>query len=382
VAVSEWIVEAERVNKSFGDNHVVKNMSLRVKEGEFLTLLGPSGCGKTTMLRMISGFEAPTSGRILVQGEPVENKEPYEREVNTVFQSYALFPHMTVFDNIAYGLKMKKVPKAERRARVQEMLDLVQLSEFGKRHPAQLSGGQKQRVAIARALVNQPKVLLLDEPLGALDLKLRKQMQLELKRLQKKLNITFIYVTHDQEEALTMSDRIGVINGGVLEQVGTAEEIYEHPASEFVARFIGETNLLSGYVWQAAETENAHVVAFETGKAPANGTDFAMSHIVSVSIRPERLQFSTAPVEGFSLCAEVKEHIYIGSTIYCVLTLPNGDEMKLQRRSGEAIPETGQMVYLFWALGDEVMLHSKSDMFYWALKNAEVLQPLERGAIP
>ncbi|HIR71304.1 MAG TPA: ATP-binding cassette domain-containing protein, partial [Candidatus Pullilachnospira gallistercoris] len=225
------IVDIRHVNKVYqGDNAVVKDLDLQVYEGEFLTLLGSSGCGKTTTLRMIAGFESITSGSILVEGEDVENKEPYERNVNTVFQTYALFPHMTVFDNVAYGLRIKKVPKEEVKKRVTEMLGLVQLGGFEKRFPSQLSGGQKQRVAIARALINKPKVLLLDEPLGALDLKLRKQMQLELKRLQRKLKITFIYVTHDQEEALTMSDRIAVMSDGILQQVGTPKEIYEHPA--------------------------------------------------------------------------------------------------------------------------------------------------------
>ncbi|MDD3142140.1 MAG: ATP-binding cassette domain-containing protein, partial [Lachnospiraceae bacterium] len=211
------IVEIEGVNKIYGTNHVVKDLNLTVEEGEFLTLLGSSGCGKTTTLRMIAGFEEATTGSIKVEGESIENKEPFERNVNTVFQSYALFPHKTVYDNIAYGLKMKKVPRNEIKDRVTKMMELVQLDGFEKRYPNQLSGGQKQRVAIARALINKPKVLLLDEPLGALDLKLRKQMQLELKRLQKKLNITFIYVTHDQEEALTMSDRIAVMHEGGMD---------------------------------------------------------------------------------------------------------------------------------------------------------------------
>ena len=207
---AEHIVSLIDVDKYFGTNHVIKKFNLNVMQGEFLTLLGPSGCGKTTILRMIAGFEDSSMGMIKVQGERVEDKEAFERDVNTVFQSYALFPHMTVFDNIAYGLSVKKVPKDEIKVRVKEMLELVQLIGFEGRKPDMMSGGQKQRVAIARALINNPKVLLLDEPLGALDLKLRKQMQIELKRLQKKLNITFIYVTHDQEEAMTMSDRIAV----------------------------------------------------------------------------------------------------------------------------------------------------------------------------
>ena len=240
------IVDIKDVNKIYGTNHVVKDLNLQVEEGEFLTLLGLSGCGKTTTLRMIAGFEKPTTGSIQVEGEPIEDKEPFERNVNTVFQSYALFPHKTIYDNVAYGLKMKQVPKKEIKERVTEMLEMVQLSGFEKRNPSQLSGGQKQRVAIARALINRPKVLLLDEPLGALDLKLRKQMQLELKRLQKKLHITFTYVTHDQEEALTMSDKIVVMSEGRIQQIGTPEDIYNEPKNAFVADFIGESNIFNG----------------------------------------------------------------------------------------------------------------------------------------
>ena len=241
--MAEIIVKVDNVNKKYGDNHVVKDLNMEIKKGEFLTMLGPSGCGKTTTLRMIAGFETPTDGNIYIEGEEIQNTEPFDREVNTVFQNYALFPHMTIYDNIAFGLSIKNVNKAEIKERVAEMLELVQLQGYENRKPDQLSGGQKQRVAIARALINRPKVLLLDEPLGALDLKLRKQMQFELKRLQKKLGITFIYVTHDQEEALTMSDRIAIMYGGNLEQIGTPEEIYEKPTSKFVADVIGGSNI-------------------------------------------------------------------------------------------------------------------------------------------
>jgi len=217
------LVQIKNINKFYGKNHVVKDLSIDVQEGEFLTILGSSGSGKSTTLRMVAGFEQPTTGEIMLDGINVADKEPFERDVNTVFQSYALFPHMTIFDNVAYGLKMQKTPKDEIRERVMEMLDLVQLGGFEGRKPDQLSGGQKQRVAIARALVNRPKILLLDEPLGALDLKLRKEMQFELKRIQQSTGITFIYVTHDQEEALTMSDRIIVMNQGIIQQMGTSK---------------------------------------------------------------------------------------------------------------------------------------------------------------
>ena len=307
------IVQLEGVNKYFGKNHVVKNLNLSVEEGEFLTLLGSSGCGKTTTLRMIAGFEEPTSGSILVEGQAVEEKEPFERNVNTVFQSYALFPHKTIYDNVAYGLKMKKVPKTEITQRVKEIMALVQLTGFEERYPSQLSGGQKQRVAIARALINRPRVLLLDEPLGALDLKLRKQMQLELKRLQRKLNITFIYVTHDQEEALTMSDRIAVMHDGILDQLGTPEEIYEQPRTKFVATFIGETNIFEGNIKELAMGRVA--VRIENGVIRGCGYGFSRNEYITVSVRPEKMKFSAAPVKGFQLEAQVKDYVYAGSVV-------------------------------------------------------------------
>ncbi|MBP1736252.1 MAG: spermidine/putrescine transporter ATPase subunit [Oscillospiraceae bacterium] len=363
------IVEIRNVNKLYDENHVVKDLSLDVYAGEFLTLLGSSGCGKTTTLRMIAGFEQPTDGLILVEGENVADKEPYERNVNTVFQSYALFPHMTVFDNIAYGLKMKRVKKKEIHDRVMEMLELVQLGGFEKRYPSQLSGGQKQRVAIARALINNPKVLLLDEPLGALDLKLRKQMQLELKRLQKKLNITFIYVTHDQEEALSMSDRIAVMHGGVLEQVAVPLEIYESPASKFVATFIGETNLFEGRVVKIEG--NSVSVMVESGMVTALGEGFSEGELVSISVRPERMNYSVTPVEGFTIEAKVREQVYVGSVIKAIVELGNGNEVKLERLAGQALPMDGT-VYLYWGENDAKLLRTPDNEFFQAVENIQM----------
>ena len=305
------IISLEGVEKRFGSNLVVKKMNLEIAEGEFLTLLGPSGCGKTTTLRMIAGFEEASAGVIKVEGERIEDKEPFQRNVNTVFQNYALFPHMTVFNNVAYGLTIKKVPKPEIQERVMEMLRLVQLEGFEKRKPDELSGGQKQRVAIARALVNKPKVLLLDEPLGALDLKLRKQMQIELKRLQKKLGITFIYVTHDQEEALTMSDRIAVMHDGVLEQLDVPMEIYEHPKTKFVAGFIGESNIFDGKVTD--KKDNVLTVQTEAGMMQVCGADFEVGEEMHVAIRPEYMDVSKTPVEGFDLPGTVKDFILSGN---------------------------------------------------------------------
>lgn len=360
------IVEIKSVNKIYGKNHVVKDLDLNIYEGEFLTLLGSSGCGKTTTLRMVAGFEEPTSGTIKVENEDIHNKEPYERDVNTVFQSYALFPHMTIYDNVAYGLKMKKVKKAEIKARVTEMLDMVQLGGFEKRYPSQLSGGQKQRVAIARALINQPKVLLLDEPLGALDLKLRKQMQLELKRLQKKLHITFIYVTHDQEEALTMSDRICIMNDGVLQQVGTPSEIYESPHTRFVATFIGETNLFDGIV-SAKKNGKLHINV-ESGDFYVPDEDFKNNEMLTVSVRPERMQYSAEPVEGFNLAGTVKDQIYVGSVLKTMVELPNGNEIKIERLAGQALPKGGR-VYLHWKDGDAKLIHTFDDVFAEAVED-------------
>ena len=350
------IVQLEGVNKYFGKNHVVKNLNLSVEEGEFLTLLGSSGCGKTTTLRMIAGFEEPTSGSILVEGQAVEEKEPFERNVNTVFQSYALFPHKTIYDNVAYGLKMKKVPKTEIARRVKEIMALVQLTGFEERYPSQLSGGQQQRVAIARALINRPRVLLLDEPLGALDLKLRKQMQLELKRLQRKLNITFIYVTHDQEEALTMSDRIAVMHDGILDQLGTPEEIYEQPRTKFVATFIGETNIFEGNIKELAMGRVA--VRIENGVIRGCGYVFSRNEYITVSVRPEKMKFSAAPVKGFQLEAQVKDYVYTGSVVKCIAVLQNGMEIKMDRLAGEELPEPGSIIHPWWEEKDAVLLHN------------------------
>lgn len=344
--MSQPIVSIVNVEKYYGDNKVVNNLNMNIEEGEFLTMLGPSGCGKTTTLRMIAGFEDATSGIIKVENERVEDKEPFERNVNTVFQNYALFPHMTVFENIAYGLNIKKVPKDEVKQRVNEMIELVQLKGFEKRKPAQMSGGQKQRVAIARALVNRPKVLLLDEPLGALDLKLRKQMQMELKRLQRLLKITFVYVTHDQEEALTMSDRIAIMHGGNLEQLGTPDEIYEKPKTKFVADFIGESNILEGVV---TKIENGKLrVAAECGNITTYDDGFSINETLYVSVRPENMKYSKTPVDGFSLVGTVKGHIYVGSILKTIVMLSNGDEIKITRFPNEEALKENEVLYLFW----------------------------------
>jgi len=363
------IVEIKNVNKLYGNNHIVKDLNLTVYEGEFLTLLGSSGCGKTTTLRMIGGFEEQSSGSILVQGENIENKAPFERDVNTVFQSYALFPHMSVYDNVAYGLKIKKIKKDEIKKRVMDMLDLVQLGGFEKRFPSNLSGGQKQRVAIARALINKPKVLLLDEPLGALDLKLRKQMQLELKRLQKKLNITFIYVTHDQEEALSMSDRVAIMHEGVLEQVDIPYNIYENPKTKFVATFIGETNLFEGYVKEINDNEVSVVI--ESGIIKGKGSDFSLNEMIAVSVRPERMKYSLEPVEGFTIEAKVKEQVYVGATLKTIAVLPNGSEVKLERLAGQPLPSEGT-IFIYWENEDAKLLHSPDQTFYDAVENIKL----------
>jgi len=283
--MSNAIIELKNISKSFGEEQILENFSVEIARHEFVTILGPSGCGKTTMLRLIGGFETPDNGQILFNGEDITELPPYKRHLNTVFQKYALFPHMNVFDNVAFGLNIKKVDKKIIREKVSEMLKLVNLSGFEKRNIDSLSGGQQQRIAIARALVNEPDVLLLDEPLGALDLKLRQEMQLELKKIQKKLGITFIYVTHDQEEALTMSDEIIVMNNGKIQQKGTPIDIYNEPKNSFVASFIGESNIVNGIMHED------FLVEFCGKTFECLDKDFEDFELVDVVIRPEDIKF-------------------------------------------------------------------------------------------
>lgn len=309
------------------------NVSMEVRDGEFFSMLGPSGSGKTTCLRLIAGFERPSAGRILLYGQDVSTLPPYERPVNTVFQDYALFPHMTVGENIAYGLMLKKVAKPERMKRAEEMLDLVRLPGLAGRKPSQLSGGQRQRVALARALINQPKVLLLDEPLGALDLKLRQQMQVELKAIQQRVGITFIFVTHDQEEALTMSDRIAVFNQGQIEQVGSPAEMYEHPATPFVAGFVGVSNLISGPLAKQI-----------TGSEERFSTRPEKIHLAPLSSQPEADQYA---VEGL-----VRDVIYLGLYTRYLVEVGGVDlvvvEQNLKTTSMDVFKVKGQRVRLLW----------------------------------
>ena len=356
--MSEVILELIDVVKKFDEQKAVNKISIKINRGEFLTLLGPSGCGKTTTLRMIAGFEMPTSGHILLEDQHVENKEPHERNVNTVFQNYALFPHMNVYDNIAYSLKIRRVNKLEIKKRVQEMLTLVQLVGFEQRKPDQLSGGQKQRVAIARSLVNNPKVLLLDEPLGALDLKLRKQMQLELKRLQKRLGITFIYVTHDQEEALTMSDRVAVMNAGVIEQLGTPKEIYEKPKTRFVAGFIGEANIFDGVVVSISIDKATLKINDET--IIIDNDNFCKGDEVFISVRPENMKYSIEKPLEFSTKASIKEHTYVGSSIKTIAIISNGQEVIIDNYDKKALlPKEGTQVWILWDAQNMAIVKSK-----------------------
>ncbi|MFN8454017.1 MAG: ABC transporter ATP-binding protein [Anaerolineae bacterium] len=311
--MSNLDVELVNVVKRFGEFVAVHNVSLEIKDGEFFSLLGPSGCGKTTCLRMIAGFELPSEGDIKIRGKAMGDTPPFKRPVNTVFQNYALFPHMTVFENIAFGLEMQKVPRPEIKTRVKEALEMVRLPQLAERKPRQLSGGQQQRIALARALVNRPQVLLLDEPLSALDLKLRKAMQLELKELQHQVGITFIFVTHDQEEAITMSDRIAVMNEGVVQQVGSPKEIYERPRNRFVADFIGETNFLEGEVLEVDPVKTT--VSLGRGiTILARATEgLNTGQRVTVAIRPEKISLHRTPTDGVGVPAVLEEAIFIGT---------------------------------------------------------------------
>ena len=348
-------MELKNITKSFTEEEsVLKGISLTIDKGEFITLLGSSGCGKTTTLRIVAGLEMPDSGKVFLEGKDVTELAPEERDVNTVFQNYALFPHMNVADNIGYGLKLKKVPKAEIRKKVTEMLELVQLPGFEKRKPSELSGGQKQRVAIARSLVNNPRVLLLDEPLGALDLQLRRAMQIELKKLQKKLGITFIYITHDQEEAINMSDRIAVMNNGKFEQIGTPDEIYNHPKTSYVATFVGNSNILKG----TAESSEENIVNIKVsgGTVPVfnDGPTVKEGEGVTLAVRSENIHLDETGVKG--LPADVVEKSFAGGMLRVVLKLQDDTEIIASRYGIDAGVQPGQKVGCSFAAEDAVLV--------------------------
>ena len=339
------------VTKAFGENVVVNDIDLNIGEGEFFSMLGPSGCGKTTTLRMIAGFEVPTIGNVTLAGEDVTEVPPAKRNVNMVFQAYALFPHMTVQENVEFGLKIKKVKKDEVKSRAAEAIASVQLDGFELRKPAQLSGGQQQRVALARALVNRPAALLLDEPLGALDLKLRKEMQHELKAIQVRTGTTFVYVTHDQEEALTMSDRIAVMNNGIVEQCAGPREIYEHPTTAFVAGFIGTSNIVNMRV-DRNEGGKAIMDLSEGQRIVANSA--ATSGSLQITVRPEKIHLSATGLgdDASSVGGRVSDVMYLGSMTQITVDLPNGDSLQVHRLNDEAAavdPQAGDTISLHWA---------------------------------
>ncbi len=343
-------IRLESVTKKFGDFTAVDDVDLKIEQGEFFSLLGPSGCGKTTTLRMLAGFEVPTEGRIMLEGEPVEKVPPYERNVNMVFQSYALFDHLDVANNVAFGLKRKKVPKEEIAQRVSEALELVGLSDRARARSDELSGGQRQRVALARALVNRPAVLLLDEPLGALDLKLRRQMQVELKQIQREVGITFVFVTHDQEEALSMSDRIAVMNHGRVAQCGPPEEIYENPSEQFVAGFIGISNLLEGTV-----DDGGRVRVGTTGLSipAALPADCRPGDLVSLSVRPEKIAVDEVEDGMVAVEGTVEARVYLGVMTQITVSLGDGArlvalEQATYRARADDRWEPGQKIRLGW----------------------------------
>jgi len=361
-AAAEADIRLDGVTKRFGEHTAVDALDLQVGRGAFFALLGPSGCGKTTTLRMIGGFEDPTQGRVLLGGSDVTDLPPHKRDVNTVFQSYALFPHLDVARNIAFGLERKKLDRAEVRTRVGEVLELTQLTGFERRRPAQLSGGQQQRVALARALVNRPRALLLDEPLGALDLRLRRQLQIELKRIQQDVGITFVHVTHDQEEAMTMADEIAVMHEGRIEQRGSATDLYERPQTEFVSNFLGISNLIDGRLEPGSDGPRAHFTCAsgERLTLPTDRVPPGAAGELRVGVRPEKVQLSPAdgaaehaPANGANvLRGRVAVASFLGVAIQYVVTRPDGDELTViaqNRDDGElASLGAGREVNLTW----------------------------------
>jgi spermidine/putrescine transport system ATP-binding protein len=356
------------VTKSFGSAAVLKGLDLSVNKGEFITLLGPSGCGKTTSLRIIAGLEYADSGEIFLDGNNVTNLEPNKRNVNMVFQNYALFPHMNVEQNIGYSLKLKGLSKQEIKKTVLWALDLVQLSGFGRRRPDELSGGQRQRVAVARAVVNKPKVLLLDEPLGALDLQLRRQMQTELKRLQQQLGITFIYITHDQEEALTMSDRIAVMRNGIFEQIGSAVDIYEKPRTAFVARFVGNANIIEGTALVSEKRNAGYLITVEPaaggGRISAmNGESVASGEKIRMAVRGEYIELSGADSSSESgirgLDAVITGKSFAGGQLRITARLKDGAEISASRHGMDSSLAAGDKVFVTWKSGHAVILDSE-----------------------
>jgi spermidine/putrescine transport system ATP-binding protein len=367
--MTDYAVELRDVSKTYSSGsrgkteevNAIHEMNLTIPPGKFFTLLGPSGCGKTTTLRMIAGFEVPTSGEVFIQGQPMTNVPPNKRPVNTVFQNYALFPHMNVLRNVAFGPAVKRLPKEEQDKLAREALALVQLSEMADRSPSQLSGGQQQRVALARALVNQPAVLLLDEPLGALDLKLRKAMQIELKHIQEQVGITFVYVTHDQEEALTMSDEIAVMDKGVIQQLGDPATLYKNPANRFVADFIGESNFINVTIAKVQGNQAAVMLEGETTFVGMIPEGQQTDRVAAVTVRPEKVKLSEpGKAPAGSLSATINEVVYIGTDTRYVLALKDGQSMvaRLQNGSGADWRE--------FARGDKVKVH-------WADDDARIL---------
>ncbi len=361
------LIQLKDINKAYDKHIALKNLNLDIYENEFLTLLGPPECGKSALVRILAGFDTPDSGSFMKVDDNLQIKALFERNMNTIFQSYSLFPHMTIYNNMAFGLKLQNIKKSKLRTKIDEILDIVQLTGLENCCLHQLTKYQRQKVALAKALINKPQILLLDEPLEGLDFRLRKEMQSELKHIQKKLGITFIYATNHAEEALSIGGRLVVMNNGSIEQIGSPHEIYEHPETQFVATFTGETNLFEAVIAQIEGNEV--LLNLETGCMCGINKNFHFGEMIYISVRPEKMHFGTSAIYQPSLTASITEILYMGPVVKCIAALPNGQEIKIIRLNGAPLPKPGEVINLYWYPEDAVLIRARENILLTMIEN-------------